>query len=276
MTISECYQTLGLQPDATPENIRLAYVDLTKVWHPDRFGHDPLLQKRAEARLEAIIGAYNTLRKGGWPRPPAGCVPPESPVPIRPPWATLIIKLLQFRTMDRARTLVRMASIVAPLLFLYFIARTIPVPNFDPFHPAVAPLDLPDLPRLEDFWPSPAAPSANFDPARAPEPRSGPQPHLRKARTFEPSNLSPVNGAQMVWEDRSGSGVVSVNNETPQDALVTLMRAGRPVRAVFVQSHHSADLSMASGIYNATIATGAGWNGRGFTQQRTTRTGPGR
>ena len=150
MTISECYQTLGLQPDATPENIRLAYVDLTKVWHPDRFGHDPLLQKRAEARLEAIIGAYNTLRKGGWPRPPAGCVPPESPVPIRPPWATLIIKLLQFRTMDRARTLVRMASIVAPLLFLYFIARTIPVPNFDPFHPAVAPLDLPDLPRLED------------------------------------------------------------------------------------------------------------------------------
>jgi hypothetical protein len=35
--LSEHYATLGIRRDASPEEVKQAYRDLTKVWHPDRF-----------------------------------------------------------------------------------------------------------------------------------------------------------------------------------------------------------------------------------------------
>ena len=54
-------QVLGLLPGATQEQIRQAYHDLVKVWHPDRFAHDPRLQKQAEEKLKAINEAHDFL-----------------------------------------------------------------------------------------------------------------------------------------------------------------------------------------------------------------------
>ena len=38
-----CLRVLGLAPGASAQEIKAAYRDLAKVWHPDRFAHDPRL-----------------------------------------------------------------------------------------------------------------------------------------------------------------------------------------------------------------------------------------
>lgn len=54
---------LELPPGASAEQIRQAWRELAKVWHPDRFGHDPALQARATSRLTAINAAYEQLQR---------------------------------------------------------------------------------------------------------------------------------------------------------------------------------------------------------------------
>lgn len=55
-------RTLGLEPGASLEDVKKAFRDLSKVWHPDRFGEDPALQKKAEDQLKAINDAYRQLQ----------------------------------------------------------------------------------------------------------------------------------------------------------------------------------------------------------------------
>src|SRR5579864_2322662 len=62
MSQPECFRALGVGPDASWEEVRQAYKDLVRVWHPDRFQSDPKLRKRAEQKLQKINEAYNTLK----------------------------------------------------------------------------------------------------------------------------------------------------------------------------------------------------------------------
>ena len=57
MTRSECHQVLGLDADASTEQIRLAYRRRAHEWHPDRNPGDP----RAEARFKKLLEAYQIL-----------------------------------------------------------------------------------------------------------------------------------------------------------------------------------------------------------------------
>ena len=59
--IERCCQILGLEADASPEEVKQAYRDLVHVWHPDRFAQNPRLQKKAEAMLKEINGAYEKI-----------------------------------------------------------------------------------------------------------------------------------------------------------------------------------------------------------------------
>ena len=61
----ECYRILEISPDASEEEIRSAWRELNKVWHPDRFGDDEVLRRKAEEKLKSINQAYETLRKSG-------------------------------------------------------------------------------------------------------------------------------------------------------------------------------------------------------------------
>jgi hypothetical protein len=63
-SLEKCYELLGLKPGATREELKAAYRDLARVWHPDRFTHDPGLQTRAQERLKQINEAYNSLISG--------------------------------------------------------------------------------------------------------------------------------------------------------------------------------------------------------------------
>lgn len=61
MQYNRCLEILELTPNATIEDVRQAYRDIVCVWHPDRFGNNPRLLKKAEKRLKEINEAYETL-----------------------------------------------------------------------------------------------------------------------------------------------------------------------------------------------------------------------
>jgi len=50
----------------TIEEARQAYLDLVKIWHPDRYQREPeRLRRKAEEKLKAIVDAFETIRGGG-------------------------------------------------------------------------------------------------------------------------------------------------------------------------------------------------------------------
>jgi len=56
------YRVLEIAPEASPEEIHQGYIDLTWVWHPDRFVGRPRLQKKAHCKLQEINEAHAQLR----------------------------------------------------------------------------------------------------------------------------------------------------------------------------------------------------------------------
>jgi hypothetical protein len=65
--VKEALDVLALRPGATLVEIKEAYRDLVKVWHPDRFGSDARLRQKAEDKLKEINKAYLVLQsdRGG-------------------------------------------------------------------------------------------------------------------------------------------------------------------------------------------------------------------
>jgi len=59
--MDQYYGTLGLKPGASLKEVEEAYKDLANVWHPDRFAHDPRLQKKAQEKMKEINEAYQKL-----------------------------------------------------------------------------------------------------------------------------------------------------------------------------------------------------------------------
>lgn len=64
MRRSEALAELEIGEHSTPAEIKAAYRDLVKVWHPDRFGDDARLRQRADERLQRINEAYRRLEAG--------------------------------------------------------------------------------------------------------------------------------------------------------------------------------------------------------------------
>ena len=64
MSRERCLEVLGLAPGAPGQDIKAAYRDMAKVWHPDRFTHEPRLQQKAQEKLKEINDAYQQLLTG--------------------------------------------------------------------------------------------------------------------------------------------------------------------------------------------------------------------
>ena len=81
VTLEESYRLLDLKPGASDEEVRRAHHDLSRVWHPDRFGHDAELRHKAEEKLKTINQAFETIRasrEGGYRQPRAAEEPDHS------------------------------------------------------------------------------------------------------------------------------------------------------------------------------------------------------
>lgn len=58
------YEVLGVRQGASDEEIKAAYKELVKKYHPDKYQNNPL-SDLAEEKLQEVNEAYDTLMKGG-------------------------------------------------------------------------------------------------------------------------------------------------------------------------------------------------------------------
>ena len=56
------YKILGVAPDATDEQIKAAYRDLARKYHPDNYANNPLADL-AQEKMKQINEAYDTITK---------------------------------------------------------------------------------------------------------------------------------------------------------------------------------------------------------------------
>lgn len=84
--LAKYYELLGVAPGTNGRELKQAYLDMAKVWHPDRFSHDPRLQQKAQEKLKEINEAYERLKSGRTTRPtspPVNSYEPPSAVARR-------------------------------------------------------------------------------------------------------------------------------------------------------------------------------------------------
>ena len=62
MDILRCYKILDLDHEASMSEAREAYIDMARVWHPDRFTDNPRLRKKAEEKFKEINISYAEIR----------------------------------------------------------------------------------------------------------------------------------------------------------------------------------------------------------------------
>ena len=72
MNREEALHTLGLGPDATPEDIKTAYKETAQILHPDRFAGNKKLADRATEQFKNLQEAYEYLSSGAGSRQAGG------------------------------------------------------------------------------------------------------------------------------------------------------------------------------------------------------------
>lgn len=77
--LSKAHELLGVAPGTSGRELKQAYHDMAKVWHPDRFSHDPRLQQKAQEKLKEINEAYELLSTGRGARASRPTSPPRDP-----------------------------------------------------------------------------------------------------------------------------------------------------------------------------------------------------
>jgi curved DNA-binding protein CbpA len=63
--IARAYKILELSQDASFAEVKQAYRNLVKKWHPDLFVGKPQLQKQAQEKMHLVNEAYNILSAMG-------------------------------------------------------------------------------------------------------------------------------------------------------------------------------------------------------------------
>ena len=59
--MADPYRVLGIDPTASDEEVKNAYHNLARKYHPDNFSNDATAKELAEERMKEINEAYNTI-----------------------------------------------------------------------------------------------------------------------------------------------------------------------------------------------------------------------
>lgn len=145
MTRDEALQVLGVRPDASRDEVALAYRELAQMLHPDKFGENKRLRARAEQQMRRINEARDVLLKGSrrnaargggaaranadqaargsGPFAAPGQIRFEAEARARAAETARLAVVAQMRTMrERRRTMALMA--VVALVAAFFVARS--------------------------------------------------------------------------------------------------------------------------------------------------------
>jgi hypothetical protein len=242
MTEQEALRILQVEDGSSPETIRESYLHLVKVWHPDRFEHDPRLRARAERTLREVNEAYGVLQQRGSPSSAAHAASPRagSPRPgnVSPPPAAKTPSSLGV-TLRRA--------IVAGAAFGVLVAIGFAM------WPASAPAALD---------------AANGGPIIDEQTSDAPLPPQRSA--VRPPTLEderrPLSGTGAAPSTR-GNGSVAIVNRGLRDAALVLARGGAHVYATYVRAGEKVQIvGVAGGGYDVLLTIGGTWREGRFTE----------
>ena len=272
MTISEAFAVLGLKGRVTRSEVRNAYLDLVKVWHPDRFGTDPRLQAKAQAQLKAINAAYGFLASD-WEGEPR--VTSSKPAP--PPFATTT-------SSERTRSAPRWVLWAALLGLTWRGAlalstspnRTTPTPPTTAS--AITAIVSGDRkPPAEDQRPTPARanprPDVTIDdatskavPCGAAKPDPGDEIFKEIDELLRPENGQELELSSDVEAQDIGLGEFIIENGTNLDAVMVLFRDGVQKRAFYIRATKSAALTnIGANSYVGRFMLGTTWSAAEFS-----------
>jgi curved DNA-binding protein CbpA len=67
-SIEQCYAILGVEPGASQAEVKKAYREQAKTWHPDRFPNEPQLRQKAMESCLPAVALTKRLSCGIWKR----------------------------------------------------------------------------------------------------------------------------------------------------------------------------------------------------------------
>jgi hypothetical protein len=292
--MEECRRILGINADANAETIRQVYLDLVRVWHPDRFQSDARLRQIADDNLCKINYAYALLKDGpnaavdeGPSRPrtaearaasgpdtatAAEEAPPKTATsPFRKPlpqWqfprglAIAICCAGPVWAIVQAGMLLRVPALEAGPIFQPRILQ--PMRFIDPslgVHGGGEALTAWAHGDLMDLW-KPVLASARPSDSTTPTPKrpASVSAHLvRQPGELPEQEAAPANGADLIGPVRlSGQGDLRLANQTDLEAVVRLVSgSGATVRAIYIAPKESAAFrSIAVGVYTLHVELG--------------------
>jgi len=237
MTEEEALRVLQLPDTCTPHQVRQAFRDLVKVWHPDRFGADRELQAKAERQLQEVNQAYAILRL----RPHRSRAKHQPPSPPRP--AAPAARGSRPRTVP-ALPLTRLigggvALGLASVAVAVFVGWSVSLRR------------------------SPSDPRTGT-PANIEDPKPPGAPAVRRGTVRH--YVRPESGLDLITPESAGGGSLVLRNSGRRDALVVLSEGGVHRRATYVRIGEQVQLvDVAPGVYRVSIASGQNWDGTQFT-----------
>ncbi|MGH9256050.1 MAG: J domain-containing protein [Vicinamibacterales bacterium] len=243
MTEDEALRVLHLTPGCSAAQVRQAYRDLVKVWHPDRFPADEHLRARADRTVQELNEAYRTLRQshvrrhikvewaGGFRSDPAGQATDRS-----------------HRDVGSAAHRVRFGTRIGVAIAIGAAVGAVGAVSIAVwrFVPGATVADESAVSRGADV--------------KLTAPRSVPEPR-------EPTVPRPLSGIEMVTPARTGRGSLVLHNAGDVDGVVVLADDRAQARAVYVRAGEQVTiLNLAAGTYRVLLMQGRDWMTDRFTQ----------
>jgi len=239
-------EILGVSATSSEKQVREAYLDLVKVWHPDRFPQGSRLRSKAEEKLKEINRAYSVLATSvaagrSTPGPPTSQAAPPTPASRPNPNAS--------PKSPRSTWSPRWPSgvwLVGSLLALWWAASV-----WDSY------LSTSALPaRVTGGYAPSDIETVAVEPLRVVE--SEPL----TAVPCEGIVLAPKSGTEIGGRHRGGLGNLTIKNGSESDAIAVVIDAAslQPRRAIYIRRGEPGLMkSMPVGTYIVRFQLGETW-----------------